>query len=290
MNNTETETPTIGDVRRGLRQGLIAKYGEREAAAMAREIILHLKGWSVEQLLADENREASEYVINRSQEILQQLLKDVPLQYILGEAYFYGLKLKVVPGTLIPRPETTELVDLIVKENPQADLRVLDLCTGTGAIAVALARNLRFPQITAIDISDVAVKTTLENSRQLKVKLNVEQGDVFKLTWPKDSFDIIVSNPPYVDESERATMERNVLDYEPAEALFVPDDNPLVFYTRIADIGNESLSAGGRLYFEINPRHAAELSALLAGKGYSDIRVIKDINGKDRFAKAVKKV
>lgn len=257
---------------------------------MAREIILHLKGWSVEQLLADENREASEYVINRSQEILQQLLKDVPLQYILGEAYFYGLKLKVVPGTLIPRPETTELVDLIVKENPQADLRVLDLCTGTGAIAVALARNLRFPQITAIDISDVAVKTTLENSRQLKVKLNVEQGDVFKLTWPKDSFDIIVSNPPYVDESERATMERNVLDYEPAEALFVPDDNPLVFYTRIADIGNESLSAGGRLYFEINPRHAAELSALLAGKGYSDIRVIKDINGKDRFAKAVKKV
>ena len=283
---------TLEQIRLQLREALVPKFGDREATAIARLVLMTLKGWDLSTLLAKGDREASDFIKNRTREILRQLLQDIPVQYALGQTNFYGLTLKVGPGVLIPRPETEELVDLIVKENRAADLRVLDLCTGSGAIAIALARNLPFSEITAVDISPDAIAIAKENAAALKTKIRFLETDILKeesLSRIPGEFDIIVSNPPYVDESEKKDMDANVLDHEPHIALFVPDDNPLLFYKRIAEIGNQSLKAGGKLYLEINPRHAEELKQLLLSSGYDDIEIIKDINGKDRFAKAVRK-
>lgn len=280
------QTPLLSDVRTALRSALTEKYGEREASAMARIILTKLKNWDFTTLLANETREASEYIVNRCDEILKQLLSDVPIQYALGETTFYGLSLAVRPGVLIPRPETEELVDIIVKENQIPDLRVLDICTGSGAIALALARNLPFSKIDALDISEDAVAIANENAKRLKTDIEIVQGDVFDYIFPDNEYDVIVSNPPYVDESEKVQMERNVVDYEPAIALFVPDENPLVFYKRIAEIGRTALKDGGKLYLEINPRHSAELKALLERSGYRDIELLRDVHGKCRFAEA----
>lgn len=275
---------TIGALRRQLRSRLTPKYSEREASAMARIIIQNLKGWSMEQLLASEDTfTASDYLLNRSNEIITALLDDVPLQYALGETQFYGLTLRVGPGVLIPRPETEELVDLIVKDNGDPDLEVLDLCTGSGAIALALARNLSFPSVAGIDVSQKALKYARENAESLKAKVRFDQKDIFTLSLPDESLDIMVSNPPYVDESEKTDMEPNVLRHEPEEALFVPDEDPLLFYRKISMLAAEALKPGGRLYFEINPRHARELQNLLVADGFTEINLIKDVHGKERF-------
>ena len=286
MNLQFKDSATLADVRRALQQALAAKYGEREATAMSRAVLMQLKGWDLTRLLANEDREASDFIKGRSQEIFSLLMKDMPLQYALGETNFYGLKLKVAPGVLIPRPETEELVDLIVKENKRSDLEVLDLCTGSGAIAIALARNLPFSRVEAVDISPEAIRIAGENIADLKVNVKLRKDDVFTLTLPSSNYDIIVSNPPYVAESEKTDMEHNVLDYEPHEALFVKDENPLVFYKRIADLAVKALVPDGKLYFEINPLFANPLNHLLNDLGFRDIRIIKDIHGKDRFAAA----
>ena len=283
-----SQASSLADVRVALRHLLTPKFGEREATAMARLILMNLKGWDLTHLMANEYKEASDFIKGRSREILDQLLQDVPIQYALGETTFYGLKLKVGPGVLIPRPETEELVDIIVKENRGSDLRVLDLCTGSGAIAIALARNLPFSEVDAIDISSEAIAIAEENASLLKVKVNIRRGDVFNIKLPREKYNIIVSNPPYVDESEKGGMEPNVLNYEPHSALFVPDDNPLIFYREIAKIALDALLPGGKLYFEINPRHASQLKSLLENFGYRDVEIMRDIHGKERFAKAVK--
>lgn len=279
---------SLAELRQLLRQRLTPKYGDREATAMSREIIMHLKGWSLTRLIADEEKEASDFVKQRANEILKLLMQYMPLQYALGETTFHGLTLKVRPGVLIPRPETEELVDLIVKENSASDLRVLDLCTGSGAIAVALARALPFCRMDAVDFSDKALEVARENAADLKVNVTFTLADVFKLKLPPATYDIIVSNPPYVDRSEMSEMEPNVLDYEPHEALFVDDDTPLVFYEKICSLAATALKEGGRLYFEINPRHAAELKRLIGSSCFSDVTIIKDTHGKDRFASAIK--
>lgn len=271
-----------------MHQKLDSLYGNGEATAMIRLIFHKLKGWNASDLIINENVELSEYIVDKVREIQKRLEKNEPIQYILGEAYFYGMNLKVDSRVLIPRPETEELVDIIVKENQQSDLRVLDVGTGSGAIAIALARNLRFPQVTAIDISEDALDVAEENARTLKARINFMHEDVFVYEPSADSFDIIVSNPPYIDESEKKDMEKNVLDYEPHLALFVSDDAPLVYYSRIADIGRKALSGNGRLYFEINPRHALSLKALLEGEGYRDVRIIEDSSRKQRFIACVK--
>lgn len=277
---------SLADVRRLLRDSLQPKYGDRESSEMARLILMYLKNWDLTHLVANEDNEAGDYIKARAQEILNKLLDDMPLQYALGETVFYGLKLKVGPGVLIPRPETQQLVDIIVDENKAPDLHVLDLCTGSGAIAVALARNLPFSSVVALDISSKALEYAKENSDSLKTKIHFIRDDIFNHEFTSTEFDIIVSNPPYVDESEKKDMEPNVLDYEPSEALFVPDDNPLLFYRRIAEIGTTALKPSGRLYLEINPRHASDLKEMLRSFGYRDVVIIKDIHGRDRFVRA----
>lgn len=270
-----------------LRKRLTPLYGREEANAVIELIFLHLKGWHRVDMMINEDKQLSPYIKEKVNEILMRLEHYEPIQYITGIARFYGLDLKVRPGVLIPRPETAELVDIIVDANPQSDLRVLDVCTGSGCIAVALARNLRFPQVSALDISPEALSVARDNVDLLKVNVRLIEADIYKWEPDADSLDIIVSNPPYIDCGERNEMERNVLDYEPAVALFVPDDDPLTFYRRILEIGHRALVVGGKIYFEINPLHADDLVKMTSSFGFTDVELILDSFGKRRFLIAV---
>ena len=266
-----------------LKSALLPLYGKGEADAIIRIIFHYLKGWSLTDILIHQNDELSPYMKLKIDEILKRLLDYEPIQYITGEARFHGMELKVVPGVLIPRQETDELVDIIIDENKdREDLKILDICSGSGAIAIALARNLPFSKVSALDFSDIAVKVSQENADKLKTKIELFEADIFK--WiPSGKYDIIVSNPPYVMDKEALTMEKNVLNYEPHEALFVRDDDPLVFYNRIADIAVQALFPDGKLYFEINPLNASNLQKLMAAKNFKDIRLLRDSYSRIRF-------
>jgi protein-(glutamine-N5) methyltransferase, release factor-specific len=276
-----------------MRRRLEPIYGKDESRAMIREIFRVLKGWDATEFIIrlTDDYPLSNYIRAKIEDILGRLERHEPLQYILGEAHFYGLDLHVEPGVLIPRPETEELVRVIAADNPSSDLRVVDLGTGSGAIAIALSRYMSFPEITAIDLSPKAIEVATDNVKALKCNgIRVVQGDMTKWNPESASLDVVVSNPPYVDESEKAGMEANVRDYEPAEALFVPDSDPLKFYRAIAPEALKGLKPGGRLYFEINPRHADELKAMLAHDGFTNVELWRDAQGAYRYIKAQKPV
>lgn len=272
-----------------LRSALRPIYGDRETEAIIRLIFLHVKGWHTVDMLIHEPDPLSPFVKSEIDAILTRLLRREPIQYITGLAYFHGMELEVSPAVLIPRPETAELVDIIAdRAQGRDDLRVLDIATGSGCIAIALARTLPFAQVTALDISREALKVARNNAERLKTRIRFIEADIFSWTPAADSFDIIVSNPPYIDESERAEMEPNVVDYEPASALFVPDADPLRFYSRITPLAASALTPGGALYYEINPRHAPQLAADIRAAGFSDVEIIRDSFGRDRFITAKK--
>lgn len=264
-------------------------YDRREAKNILEMAIEHIKGWSRVDILLNGDKEISDYFSSKLDEVTDRLLRHEPIQYILGEAYWHGLTIKVTPGVLIPRPETSQLVDLIVDENSGSDLKVLDLCTGSGAIALALARSLKFPQVTAVDISDKALGIADENDRNLHTGIRFLKADVLrKLPFPSGSFDLITANPPYVCEKEREEMDRNVLDYEPAEALFVPDDDPLRFYKTISPEGYRVAADGGKIYLELNPDYAQAVRRLMEKDGWEEVTIINDMFGRARFARAIK--
>lgn len=268
----------------GARQRLRTIYPDNEALWMVREIFHHLKGYSLADLMLKAEDEVSDYISGKVTAITDRLLAHEPLQYILGEARFYGMTFEVTPATLIPRPETEELTDLIVKRwNKTDDLRVLDLCTGSGCIAIALARNLPFSQVTALDISGDALAVARKNAANLKTKVSFIKDDVLSLNPKPASYDIIVSNPPYVLDSERKDMDKVVLDHEPHTALFVPDNDPLRFYRPIIAYAAIALRPGGMAYLEINPLEADSLTALCDKSVWSDVSLEKDISGRNRF-------
>lgn len=276
-----------------LRRESVGRLGEvyprGEALWLWREMLMRIKGWGQVELAIKAGDEVSEYLQRKVEEVTERLLRKEPVQYIFGIAEFYGLQLKVTPDVLIPRPETAEMVDMIVKwADGRTDLRVLDVCTGSGCIAVALARNLKFAQIAAIDLSSKALAVAAENVKALKVKVNLKLGDALQLkdeTSPK--YDIIVSNPPYIAESERASMDSNVVDHEPQMALFVPDSDPLRFYHAIARYAMTALVGGGVLYFEINPLYAIRLREELQQQGWDDVVIEADMQGLNRFIHCV---
>ena len=273
-----------------LRKSLEPIYGKGESEAIIRIIFHYLKGWTLTDMLIHEDEDLSPFIRQQIDNILSRLLKFEPIQYITGEARFHGMIMKVKPGVLIPRPETEELVDIIIDDNKEkVDLNVLDICTGSGCIAISLAKNLPFSKVSALDISSDALEVAKENAAMLKSSVSFIEKDLFD--WlPEDKYDIIVSNPPYVMDKEALTMEKNVLNYEPHEALFVRDENPLVFYKRIADIAMRALKDDGTLYFEINPLNADLLKKLMISKGFTDIELIKDTYGKLRFLKCKKEL
>lgn len=271
-----------------IKDSLAPAYSQGEINSLIKIILGNLKGYSQVDIIMHSDELLSDFIKEEIDKVLARLLDNEPIQYIFNEAYFQGFTLKVTPDTLIPRPETEELVDLIVKENPNADLLVLDIGTGSGAIALALARSLRFPTVDAIDISDEALSVAEENAKTLKVKVNFSKTDILSASPVGNRYDIIVSNPPYITDSERDSMEKNVLEYEPHTALFVPDDDALRFYRAITLYAVKSLKPGGRIYFEINSRFGKETVALLTENGFREATVIKDMYGLDRFVSATK--
>lgn len=267
---------------------LLEAYPASETRWMVRIIFEHLKGYTPVDLVIKAGDQVSDFIAGKVSGVIDRLLAREPIQYIFGETQFYGLRLKVTPDTLIPRPETEELVDMIVREaGDRSDLRVLDIGTGSGCIAIALARNLRFPQVSAIDISPRALEVARENARTLRTNISFSQADALALTPPAaPAYDIIVSNPPYIALHEQSGMDSNVLDHEPHSALFVPDSDPLVFYHAIARFALKALTPGGRIYFEINPLYAHDLSAFMQSGGWTDINLIPDTYRNIRFLSA----
>jgi release factor glutamine methyltransferase len=217
----------------------------------------------------------------------QRLLTGEPIQYILGEAPFYGRSFGVTRDTLIPRNETEELVHLILKENPKSELRVLDLGTGTGCIPITLALELQEPEVYALDVSVQALAVACKNALQLGAQVQFIKGDLLGSIPNLDLFDVIVSNPPYVPLRDQGEMQANVLNFEPHLALFVPDEDPLVFYKAIGVWGQQLLKHGGKLYLEIYENLADKLVQLLLSQGYEELRVQQDLNGKNRMLSAI---
>ncbi len=268
---------------------LAPKYGKGEAQWLVRIIFENIKSYNAVDLILHSDEEISEYIENKALEVTYRLLQDEPIQYIFGNAHFYGLTFKVTPDTLIPRQETEELIDLIVKENQGSDLHILDIGTGSGCIAISLARTMKFPIVEAIDISPKALSVAKENAKVLKTKIKFRQQDALQLSLPHSPiYDIIVSNPPYIARHEQQDMPLNVLNHEPWSALFVPDDDPLKFYKAIATYGISALKPGGKLYFEINPIYAKGLEDMLLQLHYDNVTTRKDMQGLDRITSATK--
>ena len=217
----------------------------------------------------------------------ERLLTGEPIQYILGEAPFYGRSFGVTRDTLIPRNETEELVHLILKENPKSELRVLDLGTGTGCIPITLALELQNPEVYALDVSVQALAVARKNALQLGAKVEFLEGDLLGSIPNLALFDVLVSNPPYVPLRDQGEMHVNVLNFEPHLALFVPDEDPLVIYRAIGVWGQQLLKQGGKLYLEIYENLADELVQLLLSQGYEQLRVHLDLNGKNRMLSAI---
>ena len=223
---------------------------------------------------------------NRLNNALERLKKAEPIQYILGKTEFCDLTFNVNPSVLIPRPETSELVRWIVKENGN-NCKILDIGTGSGCIAISLAKMLPQAEVTAWDISAQAIATAEENNKLNDTKVTFARQDIFAASSACEKYDIIVSNPPYIKETERKNMQRNVLNWEPHVALFVPDNTPLLFYREIAHKGRQMLKDGGKLYFEINREHGKDTCAMLAENGYTEIELRKDFADNDRMIKAI---
>lgn len=220
------------------------------------------------------------------QKKLQELLQHKPVQYVLGEAWFYRLKLKVNEHVLIPRPETEELVEQLIKDRKSklTDPSILDIGTGSGCIPVAIKKNLPASKLTAIDISMDALALALENSTLYNTHINFLQMDFLdESTWPAlPAFDIIISNPPYIHLNEKEKLDKNVTGFEPHLALFVPNDSALIFYEKIAAFGRDHLLPGGKIYLETHEDHAIETAALFM-KDYQTVMIKKDIYGKERM-------
>jgi release factor glutamine methyltransferase len=216
----------------------------------------------------------------------EKLKAGEPIQYILGKGPFYGREFFVNEHTLIPRNETEELVHLIIKENSQAGLKILDIGTGTGCIPISLDLEIKSPEVYGIDISEKALEVARKNGELLKSNVSFLKCDILNEMPNVRELDILVSNPPYVPEGEKSEMHRNVLDFEPELALFVPDLDPLLFYRVIGEKGKQLLKPGGKLYFEIHEKFGSGVAELLTRLGYQEVKVIKDLNGKERIASA----
>jgi release factor glutamine methyltransferase len=277
---------TIRSGREFIKNELAGLYSPREINSLSDIILKKLTGLTLTSLLSDPGKEVSDPVWDKINEICGHLKVFVPIQYILGETEFMGLTFSLTRDVLIPRPETEELADMVIRENPEPGLRVLDVGTGSGAIAITLALNMNSADVRAMDISREIIEVAEKNSRINGARVLFMVDDILDSTFNHLKYDIIVSNPPYVRETEKSRMSPNVLNYEPHNALFVPDDDPLKFYRAIMEFSKQGLAADGKLYFEINEEMGSEMYDLAEEFGYNDIRIARDINGKERIMTA----
>jgi release factor glutamine methyltransferase len=281
-----------------IKQALADIYSPEEIRNFIRLLFSTICGLSYNRQILCKDKEIPESEKERIFSATEKLKKQEPIQYILGETEFYSLPLKVNPSVLIPRPETEELVDLIIKSpflktHPEnSPVKILDIGTGSGCIAIALAKHVPHAEVSATDISVPALQTAQANASVNKTAIRFFQSNILdtgaSIRYIDGDFDMIVSNPPYVKNSERDTMCPNVLHFEPHDALFVPDEDPLLFYRAIADFAQTKLVPGGKICFEINPRCDGLITGMLRGKGFTEAEIIRDLSGKNRFAFARK--
>lgn len=269
-----------------IKEELSSIYPDSEISSFTKIIVEHISKRQFSPFLLD-TLQLSEEQKEEIKCIVERLQIEEPIQHILGETEFYSLPFYVNKHVLIPRPETEELVELILNDcDKNASLNILDIGTGSGAIAIALAANLPKARVEAWDISSEALKMAKKNAERNNIDIFFKEVDVLADISTDKKYDIIVSNPPYVLESEKAEMDRNVLDYDPHLALFVPDNEALKFYIRIADLARDLLVSSGKLYFEINRAKGENTKVMLDQLGYQDIKVIKDLSQNDRMVKA----
>jgi len=270
---------------------LSSLYSGSELETINFWLLEHFAGIDRSNFIKNFNANVNQSSIIHFCNAIEKLKEGIPVQYVIGVVDFYDIKLNVNNSVLIPRPETEELVDLIVKENKNnRGLRILEIGTGSGCIALSLAKHLESSHITAIDVSSSALETAKVNTVNNSLA-NVEflEMDFLKEKYILEGeFDMIVSNPPYIAQSERPNISTNVLDFEPELALFVPDDNALIFYEKIASMANKNLKRKGVIFVEINEQLGIETAALFTSDMFTSVEVIKDMSGKDRFIKAVR--
>ena len=270
-----------------IRDALKGYYSDSEALALAKMLLVEVFGFSTLELYGGKDKEFSEKHRSVLAEMIRRLQKNEPIQYIIGIESFCGLTFEVDPNVLIPRPETQELVSWIVEECQKEEaIRILDIGTGSGCIPVSLAKQLPRAEVESWDISEGALEVASRNCERNEVKVLLRRKDVLNAAPEGVFYDVIVSNPPYIADREKVDMEANVLDWEPSLALFVPDDDPLLFYRKIAQLGCEMLKEGGSLYFEINRAYGQETALMLNELGYNQIELKKDSWGNDRMIKA----
>lgn len=269
-----------------LKNELASLYEKREAENIADwvlENIMQEKRW-------ERNRNLSP-MTQSQQELFEKYRKELlnfrPVQYVLHEAFFYGMKFFVDENVLIPRPETEELVDHVIKENPTAK-SILDIGTGSGCIPVALKKKISSAEVSAVDVSEGALKVALKNAEINQVKINFSTLDILnQKEWDTlPSFEIIVSNPPYVTPQEKSTLSPNVVNFEPSVALFVPENDPLLFYKVIFHFAQQKLNPGGKVYLEVNESYARDVSDYFEKNGWR-AEILRDMYGKERMVKAI---
>lgn len=259
-------------------------YDAAEAERFFYIALEEMKGWRRMDYLMRPDTEVVEAELEQWQSVRHQLEQFRPIQYIFSKAYFYGLEFKVNENTLIPRPETEELVEWIIHENSRRGaFSILDIGTGSGCIPISLAKNLPVADVSAIDISEGALTIAKENAYANNASVNFFQTDILKAEALPAQYDVIVSNPPYVRNLEKVEIKPNVLDYEPHLALFVEDTDSLIFYRKIALLAKQYLKPGGKLYYEINQYLGPETVALLEEIGFKNIVLRKDFVGNDRM-------
>jgi release factor glutamine methyltransferase len=268
-------------------QQLQSLYSERERQLIFKEMILTRFGWSSSDWLLGKDTRLSESDLLYVRSVVKRLQQEEPFQYIMGKTTFYGLEMVIRPGALIPRPETEELVAWVVSEYREG--KVLDACTGSGCMALALQSQFPNAQVEAWDISEEALMLAKENAKNLGLNAQFSAVDVLK-KWPlqDESLSVVMSNPPYIAESESDEMSRNVLAYEPHLALFAPNENPIVFYERIAAESARVLQSKGQLFFEIHEKCGQEVTNMLRETGWETVTLQKDLQGKNRMIKALK--
>lgn len=279
----------IKDIIRFFHNELNGLYNEREVVLFTEYCFEDLVGVRKHELSLKSNDTVSESDLLKLNFAVRDLKAFKPIQYIVGIAHFYGLRFCVNKHTLIPRPETEELVHLVIHdinsvvEKTDRELNLIDIGTGSGCIAIALKKNIPSLNVSALDISNHALEVAKKNAIQNNVSVQFTHQDILSLPSLEKLFDVIVSNPPYVRELEKEQMQANVLDYEPHLALFVADEQPFIYYKAIANFGLKHLTTGGKLYLEINEFLAEDLAEMIGGMGFKNVEVLKDVNNKNRI-------
>ena len=275
----------LKDVRNWIDRELTSKFHDRERKQLIRILSEDLLGISMNSIIDQEERLLTESEIVRLKKSILKLNQDMPIQYVTGKVHFHNLVLSIAPGVLIPRPETEELTEMAISHLQSGDY-IMDLCSGSGCIALAIKKAKPDVHVCGLEKSALAVDLSIQNSKELNLDVEWLQEDIFDNVWVtnyEQKITVLVSNPPYIPHSEKALVDKNVSDFEPHEALFVPDNHSLIYYSRIALLGLKLLKENGKLLCEVHENKANEVVNLLVENGYKNCNVICDMQGKERI-------